>query len=273
MVRTHGDTLFPVSSTDGCLDHRRTRHHGFFLRVHPSPQRSSKSRIHVLHRFLSGKSGHTEHTCCRDTHCHPLYPTKTRTIVARLLTPRQNIYYGTLYAYTPEVLPSAHRGTGNGIAIGFNRIMGIMSAVVALYVFPPAPPSPVVPFVPAAARCCLRGLVKLPHTVTIQSHTHLEGLNANTLRDYCTPCRPGHWLHYSCCRCGVHIFAIVRAELARFRLTESQIRRHQQCSAHLYMRCTVHRHVNGGSSFPIRAHGTAKFMSNNTPKRGGGCRS
>lgn len=42
-----------------------------------------------------------------------------------------NIYYGTLYAYTPEVLPSAHRGTGNGIAIGCNRIMGIISAVVA----------------------------------------------------------------------------------------------------------------------------------------------
>lgn len=42
-----------------------------------------------------------------------------------------NIYYGTLYAYTPEVLPSAHRATGNGIAIGFNRIMGIMSAVIA----------------------------------------------------------------------------------------------------------------------------------------------
>jgi len=44
-----------------------------------------------------------------------------------------NIYYGTLYAYTPEVLPSAHRGTGNGIAIGFNRIMGIMSAIIATY--------------------------------------------------------------------------------------------------------------------------------------------
>lgn len=28
-----------------------------------------------------------------------------------------NIYYGTLYAYTPEVLPSAHRATGNGIAV------------------------------------------------------------------------------------------------------------------------------------------------------------
>ncbi|KAK3072173.1 Major Facilitator Super [Teratosphaeriaceae sp. CCFEE 6253] len=45
----------------------------------------------------------------------------------------QNIYYGTLYAYTPEVLPSAHRGTGNGISIALNRFMGIMSAVVATY--------------------------------------------------------------------------------------------------------------------------------------------
>ncbi|QUC16201.1 uncharacterized protein UV8b_00442 [Ustilaginoidea virens] len=42
-----------------------------------------------------------------------------------------NIYYGTLYAYTPEVLPSAHRGTGNGVAVACNRIMGIISAVVA----------------------------------------------------------------------------------------------------------------------------------------------
>lgn len=45
----------------------------------------------------------------------------------------QNIYYGTLYAYTPEVLPSAHRGTGNGIAIACNRVMGILSAVIATY--------------------------------------------------------------------------------------------------------------------------------------------
>jgi MFS family permease len=44
-----------------------------------------------------------------------------------------NIYYGTLYAYTPEVLPSAHRATGNGIAVVCNRIMGIMSAVIATY--------------------------------------------------------------------------------------------------------------------------------------------
>ncbi|KAF7530959.1 hypothetical protein G7054_g9324 [Neopestalotiopsis clavispora] len=41
-----------------------------------------------------------------------------------------NIYYGTLYAYTPEVLPSAHRATGNGVAVACNRVMGIISAVV-----------------------------------------------------------------------------------------------------------------------------------------------
>ena len=44
-----------------------------------------------------------------------------------------NIYYATLYAYTPEVLPSAHRGTGNGIAVACNRIMGIVSALVATF--------------------------------------------------------------------------------------------------------------------------------------------
>ena len=44
-----------------------------------------------------------------------------------------NIYYGTLYAYTPEVLPSAHRATGNGIAVACNRLMGIMSAVIATF--------------------------------------------------------------------------------------------------------------------------------------------
>jgi MFS family permease len=41
-----------------------------------------------------------------------------------------NIYYGCLYAYTPEVLPSAHRATGNGVAVACNRVMGIISAVV-----------------------------------------------------------------------------------------------------------------------------------------------
>jgi len=44
-----------------------------------------------------------------------------------------NIYYGCLYAYTPEVLPSAHRATGNAIAVSCNRIMGIVSALVGVY--------------------------------------------------------------------------------------------------------------------------------------------
>lgn len=43
-----------------------------------------------------------------------------------------NIYYGTLYAYTPEVLPSASRATGNGIAVSFNRVMGIISSVIGI---------------------------------------------------------------------------------------------------------------------------------------------
>ena len=44
-----------------------------------------------------------------------------------------NIYYGTLYAYTPEVLPSAHRGTGNAITVACNRIMGIIAALIGTY--------------------------------------------------------------------------------------------------------------------------------------------
>lgn len=43
------------------------------------------------------------------------------------------IYYGVLYGYTAETLPSAHRATGNGIAVAFCRLLGAMSAVVATY--------------------------------------------------------------------------------------------------------------------------------------------
>ena len=44
-----------------------------------------------------------------------------------------NMYYGTLYAYTPEVLPAAHRGTGNAISIACNRAMTIVAALVGMY--------------------------------------------------------------------------------------------------------------------------------------------
>lgn len=43
-----------------------------------------------------------------------------------------NLYYGTLYSYTAEVFPSAHRTTGNGIGVACNRLMGLMSAVIAV---------------------------------------------------------------------------------------------------------------------------------------------
>ena len=46
------------------------------------------------------------------------------------------IYYGVLYGYTAETLPSAHRGTGDGIAVAFCRFAGAMSAVVATYADP-----------------------------------------------------------------------------------------------------------------------------------------
>lgn len=49
----------------------------------------------------------------------------------RSLTNQQ--YYGTLYAYTPEVLPSAHRATGNGTAVALNRVMGIVAVIIATF--------------------------------------------------------------------------------------------------------------------------------------------
>ena len=46
----------------------------------------------------------------------------------------QNVMYGVLYAYTPEILPSVHRGTGSGIASCFNRICGLMAPIIGAYV-------------------------------------------------------------------------------------------------------------------------------------------
>lgn len=45
----------------------------------------------------------------------------------------QNIMYGVLYAYTPEVFPAPNRGTGTGIASCFNRICGLLAPIVAIY--------------------------------------------------------------------------------------------------------------------------------------------
>lgn len=38
-----------------------------------------------------------------------------------------------MYAYTPEILPSAHRATGYAICVIFNRIGGIVGVIVGSY--------------------------------------------------------------------------------------------------------------------------------------------
>ncbi|KAH6679991.1 major facilitator superfamily domain-containing protein [Plectosphaerella plurivora] len=44
-----------------------------------------------------------------------------------------NVYFSVLYAYTPEVLPSAHRATGNGTAVSCARVGGIMAVVIGTF--------------------------------------------------------------------------------------------------------------------------------------------
>ncbi|KAG8681121.1 hypothetical protein FRC08_015825, partial [Ceratobasidium sp. 394] len=45
----------------------------------------------------------------------------------------QNAMYGVLYAYTPEVFPAPHRGTGDAICFAVNRILGLMAPIIATY--------------------------------------------------------------------------------------------------------------------------------------------
>ncbi|USW48567.1 Putative major facilitator superfamily, MFS transporter superfamily [Septoria linicola] len=44
----------------------------------------------------------------------------------------QNIMYGVLYAYTPEVFPAPNRGTGTGISSFVNRLAGLCAPIVAV---------------------------------------------------------------------------------------------------------------------------------------------
>ncbi|THV05875.1 MFS general substrate transporter [Dendrothele bispora CBS 962.96] len=44
----------------------------------------------------------------------------------------ENAMYGVLYAYTPEVFPAPHRGTGNALCSAFNRITGILAPVIKI---------------------------------------------------------------------------------------------------------------------------------------------
>jgi MFS family permease len=55
----------------------------------------------------------------------------------------QNIMYGVLYAYTPEIFPAPNRGTGTGIASFLNRITGLCAPLVAINAGATDPKAPI----------------------------------------------------------------------------------------------------------------------------------
>ncbi|KAI9664499.1 MAG: hypothetical protein M1821_005945 [Bathelium mastoideum] len=57
-----------------------------------------------------------------------------QTAMSSLESFTQNIMYGVLYAYTPEVLPAPFRGTGTGVASFLNRIAGVLAPVLAVQI-------------------------------------------------------------------------------------------------------------------------------------------
>ena len=55
----------------------------------------------------------------------------------------QNIMYGVLYAYTPEIFPAPNRGTGTGIASFLNRIAGLCAPLIGIYASTTSPKVPI----------------------------------------------------------------------------------------------------------------------------------
>lgn len=49
------------------------------------------------------------------------------------ITAASSVYYGTIYAYTPEIPPTAHRATAYGLCVVMNRVGGIVGVVVGSY--------------------------------------------------------------------------------------------------------------------------------------------
>ncbi|KAL5428043.1 hypothetical protein PMIN04_000987 [Paraphaeosphaeria minitans] len=55
----------------------------------------------------------------------------------------QQIMYGVLFAYTPEVIPAPNRGTGSGIASTLNRLAGLCAPIVAVNAGSANPKAPI----------------------------------------------------------------------------------------------------------------------------------
>lgn len=55
----------------------------------------------------------------------------------------QNVMYGVLYAYTPELFPATVRGTGTGVSSTFNRVAGLCAPLVGIYAGTANPTAPI----------------------------------------------------------------------------------------------------------------------------------
>ncbi|OAK99711.1 MFS general substrate transporter [Phaeosphaeriaceae sp. SRC1lsM3a] len=55
----------------------------------------------------------------------------------------QNVMYGVLYAYTPEVFPAPIRGTGTGMSSFLNRVAGLCAPIVAIQAGSSNPKAPI----------------------------------------------------------------------------------------------------------------------------------
>jgi len=55
----------------------------------------------------------------------------------------QNVMYGVLYAYTPEVFPAPIRGTGTGMSSFLNRVAGLCAPIVAIQAGGANPKAPI----------------------------------------------------------------------------------------------------------------------------------
>ncbi|KAK9334905.1 major facilitator superfamily domain-containing protein [Lipomyces starkeyi] len=53
--------------------------------------------------------------------------------VSCVISAVENIFFGGLYGITPELLPTASRGTGYGLAVAINRICNIMASLIGSY--------------------------------------------------------------------------------------------------------------------------------------------
>jgi hypothetical protein len=53
--------------------------------------------------------------------------------ISCVITAVENIFFGALYGVTPELFPTASRGTGYGLSVAINRICNIVANLIGSY--------------------------------------------------------------------------------------------------------------------------------------------